>query len=96
MLHNLVFIVALVEGTLFLLAQHEAGELVLIHFHVADVVLFRFVVDESTQGTRVGIPKGEDELTAFIDQCIDELRAEGTIDKWYDEYSDYARTLGVD
>ena len=54
---------------------------------------FRFVVDEST---RVGIPKGEDELTAFIDQCIDELRAEGTIDKWYDEYSDYARTLGVD
>ena len=22
--------------------------------------------------------------------------AEGTIDKWYDEYSDYARTLGVD
>ena len=57
---------------------------------------FRFVVDESTQGTRVGIPKGEDELTAFIDQCIDELRAEGTIDKWYDEYSDYARTLGVD
>ena len=57
---------------------------------------FRFVVDESTQGTRVGIPKGEDELTAFIDQCIDELRAEGTIDKWYDEYSDYARTLGVE
>ena len=57
---------------------------------------FRFVVDESTQGTRVGIPKGEDELSAFIDQCIDELRAEGTIDKWYDEYSDYARTLGVD
>ena len=57
---------------------------------------FRFGVDESTQGTRVGIPKGEDELTAFIDQCIDELRAEGTIDKWYDEYSDYARTLGVD
>ncbi len=57
---------------------------------------FRFEVDESTQGTRVGIPKGEDELTAFIDQCIDELRAEGTIDKWYEEYSDYARKLGVD
>ena len=57
---------------------------------------FRFVVDESTQGTRVGIPKGEEELTEFINQCIDELRAEGTIDKWYDEYSDYARKLGVD
>ncbi len=57
---------------------------------------FRFVVDESTQGTRVGIPKGEEELTEFINQCIDELRAEGTIDKWYEEYSDYARQLGVD
>ncbi|MBR5641383.1 MAG: transporter substrate-binding domain-containing protein [Firmicutes bacterium] len=57
---------------------------------------FRFTVDESTQGTRVGIPKGEDELTEFINQCIDELRAEGTIDKWYEEYSDYARKLGVD
>ena len=57
---------------------------------------FRFEVDESTQGTRVGIPKGEDELTEFINQCIDELRAEGTIDKWYEEYSDYARQLGVD
>ena len=57
---------------------------------------FRFEVDESTQGTRVGIPKGEDELTEFINQCIDELRAEGTIEKWYEEYSDYARQLGVD
>ena len=57
---------------------------------------FRFEVDESTQGTRVGIPKGEEELTEFINQCIDELRAEGTIDKWYEEYSDYARKLGVD
>ena len=57
---------------------------------------FRFVVDESTQGTRVRIPKGEEELTEFINQCIDELRAEGTIDKWYEEYSDYARKLGVD
>ena len=57
---------------------------------------FRFEVDESTQGTRVGIPKGEEELTEFINQCIDELRAEGTIDKWYEEYSDYARQLGVD
>ncbi|MBO5518172.1 MAG: transporter substrate-binding domain-containing protein [Firmicutes bacterium] len=57
---------------------------------------FRFVVDESTQGTRVGVPKGEDELTEFINGCIEELRAEGTIDKWYDEYSDYARSLGIE
>ena len=57
---------------------------------------FRFAIDESTQGTRVGIPKGEEELTEYINQCIDELRAEGTIDKWYEEHSDYARQLGVD
>ena len=60
------------------------------------IASFRFEVDESTQGTRVGIPKGEDELTEFINQCIAELRAEGTIDKWYDEYADYARSLGIE
>lgn len=60
------------------------------------IATFRFVVDETTQGTRVGIPKGEDELTEFINQCIADLRAEGTIDKWYDEYVEYAKSLGIE
>lgn len=57
---------------------------------------FRFVVDESTQGTRAGIPLGEDELTEFVNKCIGELRADGKIDAWYAEYADYARTLGLE
>ena len=57
---------------------------------------FRFVVDESTQGTRIGIPLGEDELTEFVNQCIDELLAEGKTNAWYEEYSEYARSLGIE
>ena len=57
---------------------------------------FRFTIDESTQGTRVGIPLGETELTDFVNQCIDELLAEGKTNQWYAEYSDYARSLGIE
>ena len=57
---------------------------------------FRFEVDESTQGTRIGIPLGEEELTDFVNQCIDELLAEGKTNEWYKEYSDYARSLGIE
>ncbi|MBR6114114.1 MAG: transporter substrate-binding domain-containing protein [Oscillospiraceae bacterium] len=57
---------------------------------------FRFEIDESTQGTRIGIPLGETELTEFVNQCISELRAEGKIDGWYETYSEYARTLGIE
>ena len=57
---------------------------------------FRFAIDESTQGTRVGIPLGETELTDFVNQCIDELLAEGKTNQWYKEYSEYARSLGLD
>ena len=57
---------------------------------------FRFKIDESTQGTRVGIPLGETELTDFVNQCIDELLAEGKTNQWYQEYSEYARSLGLD
>ena len=56
---------------------------------------FRFTVDEESIGTRVGIPLGEDELTDFVNECIAELRAEGKIDAWYDEYVVYARDLGL-
>ena len=57
---------------------------------------FRFAIDESTQGTRIGIPLGETELTDFVNQCIDELLAEGKTNQWYEEYSDYARSLGIE
>jgi len=57
---------------------------------------FRFTVDETTQGTRIGIPLGEDELTDFVNQCIDELLAEGKTNAWYEEYAEYAKQLGLE
>ena len=56
---------------------------------------FRFVQDETTQGTRVGIPKGEEELTEKINEIIDELTESGLYEQWYQEYSDYAASLGI-
>ena len=44
----------------------------------------------------MGIPLGETELTDFVNQCIDELLAEGKTNQWYQEYSEYARSLGLD
>lgn len=57
---------------------------------------FKFVVDPEMTGTCVGIPLGEDELTEFVNSCIEELNASGKTAEWYEEYSDYARTLGID
>lgn len=64
-----------------------------------DVVIaneFRFVEDESTQGTRIGMKKGEDELTEKINEIIDEVVESGQYVEWYEEYSEYAKTLGIE
>lgn len=63
---------------------------------VAVANTFRFTEDESTQGTRVGIPKGETELTEKINEIIDELIESGQYDAWYAEYSEYAKSLGIE
>lgn len=57
---------------------------------------FRFEIDKSTSGTRIGIPKGEDELTAKINEIIAEVLDAGLYEKWYDEYSEYAASLGIE
>lgn len=57
---------------------------------------FRFVEDESTQGTRIGMKKGEDELTEKINEIIDELVESGQYAKWYEEYGEYAKSLGIE
>ena len=54
-----------------------------------------FPVDESMQGTRIGLPKGEDELLERINGIIAEVREQGLYDEWYREYTEYARQLGV-
>ena len=56
---------------------------------------FTFAEDESTQGTRIGMPLGEDELTARINKIIDEVIKSGIYDEWYEEYSEYASSLGL-
>lgn len=56
---------------------------------------FRFVVDESTQGTRIGMKKGETELLDEVNRIIDQMTEEGLYKQWYEEYSQYAASLGI-
>ncbi|MDL2233394.1 transporter substrate-binding domain-containing protein, partial [Ruminococcaceae bacterium OttesenSCG-928-L11] len=56
---------------------------------------FKFHQDESTDGTRIGMPKGEDELTERINAIIDDVLASGIYEQWYEEYSAYAESLGL-
>jgi len=57
---------------------------------------FKFYSDESTEGTRAAAPLGEDELIEFVNQCIDELRASGQIEAWYEQYKEHAKSLGIE
>lgn len=56
---------------------------------------FAFKEDESTRGTRIGITKGETELLDKVNEIIDEVVEDGTYSKWYEEYKEYARSLGL-
>ena len=57
---------------------------------------FYFTVDEDTQGTRIGIPKGEDELTDRINEIIDDIIEQDLYNQWYEEYKEYAKTIGIE
>ena len=57
---------------------------------------FRFETDEETSGTRIGMPKDEPELAEKINEIIDELRESGQYQTWYDEYEEYAKSLGIE
>ena len=56
---------------------------------------FKFEENKEWGGTRIGMKKGEDELTDAINAIIDEVVASGVYAQWYDEYSDYAASLGL-
>lgn len=56
---------------------------------------FKFQQDESTDGTRIGMPPGEDELTERVNKIIDEVLASGVYEEWYEEYTEYATSLGL-
>ncbi|MGL4336242.1 MAG: transporter substrate-binding domain-containing protein [Turicibacter sp.] len=48
-----------------------------------------------SDGTMVGIPKGEVELLEVINNIIEEVVKEGLYIKWETEYTDYAQSLGL-
>ncbi len=55
-----------------------------------------FPVSEEYEGTRVGAPKGETELIEVVNQVIQELNDSGQYNEWYEEYSEYAKSLGLE
>ena len=45
---------------------------------------------------RIGIPKGEDELTDRINEIIDMVLEQDLYNQWYEESREYAKSLGLD
>jgi polar amino acid transport system substrate-binding protein len=56
---------------------------------------FRFDVSDDYLGMVIGMKKGEDELTARINEIIDEVVASRVYYEWIKEYKAYAATLGL-
>ena len=81
-------VAATAMGTARLYAEANPG--------VAVANNFRFAVDKETDGPRIGIPKGEKELTDKINEIVDELVESGQYKAWYDEYEEYAKSLGIE
>ncbi len=58
---------------------------------------FRLEVDPNMNGTVVALPKeGTDSLMKVVNECIDELNANGQIEAWREEYTAYAKELGIE
>lgn len=58
---------------------------------------FRFTVDPNMNGTVAALPKnGTDSLMEIVNQCIKELTDNGQIQKWNDQYTTYAKQLGIE
>ena len=56
---------------------------------------FEFYMDESTSGTRIGMPKDEDELTQEINRIIDKVIESGEFAQWHKDFTEYAKSLGL-
>lgn len=92
----------------FLMVQENKADAVITAVETAEIYLnanpdcgmsivpdFRFAVDETIQGTRIGIPKGETELVNQVNEIIDEVTKQGLYETWYQEYKEYACSLGL-
>lgn len=80
--------VAVRMANLYIEANPECGMIILPDFY--------FTTALELQGTRVGIPKGETELTDKVNEIIDDVTEQGLYETWYQEYFDYAKELGLD
>ena len=57
---------------------------------------YRFTVDPKLNGVVVALPlNGSESLMEVVNECIAQLNEEGKILQWYQEYSEYAGTLGL-
>ena len=61
------------------------------------ITSFRFDVDPEMNSTRITACKeGTESLMEVVNQCIDELLAEDKMVEWFDQYAEYAKTLGIE
>ena len=79
---------ALKMAELYLESNPECGLMILPDFY--------FTVDLDTQGTRIGLPLGEDELTDRVNEIIDEVIEQDLYNQWYEKYKEYAKKLGLE
>ena len=79
---------ALKMAELYLESNSECGLMILPDFY--------FTVDLDTQGTRIGLPLGEDELTDRVNEIIDKVLEQDLYNQWYEEYKEYAKKLGLE
>ncbi|GAA0369101.1 transporter substrate-binding domain-containing protein [Alkalibacterium iburiense] len=56
---------------------------------------FEFEVDDELGGTRIGMSLGEEELAEKINTIIDDVVSSGIYEEWYEEYAEYAKSLGL-
>ena len=54
-----------------------------------------FEVDPEYVGVRGGIAKGNEEFLEFVNQCIAQVKEDGSMAKWVEEYTEYASNLGL-
>ena len=61
-----------------------------------DLALSDFYFDYESQGTRILVPKGEDELLEAINEIIAEVNELGIYQEWVDEGIELATSLGIE
>ena len=61
-----------------------------------DLALSDFYFEYESEGTRVLVPKGEDELLAAINEVIAEVNESGIYQEWVDEGVELATSLGLE